>query len=156
LHGNVTMPRRALRLLQTGWCTPHTYGGNVYVACLVLAVLVLCTPCAQVPSPRSAALQPDYALIARASSDPASQVILYYHMSFRLCVLVAGRAGLVHVLHETECLAEAWASACCEADTRGELLGGFRPYRPRVASLYAGGDISNASWLACECTTLHR
>jgi hypothetical protein len=41
----------------------------------------------------------------------------------------------VHALHETECVAEAWASARCEADTRGELLEGFRPCSPRVASL---------------------
>jgi hypothetical protein len=74
----------------------------------------------------------------------------------RLCVLVAGRAGLVHVLHETECLAEAWASACCETDTRGELLGRFRPCRPRVTSLYACGDTSETSWSACECAALHK
>jgi hypothetical protein len=54
-------------------------------------------------------------------SDPTSQVILYRHCG--LCVLVAGRAGLVHVLHETVCLAEAWTSVCCEADTRGGLVG---------------------------------
>jgi hypothetical protein len=62
----------------------------------------------------------------------------------------------VHVLHETECLAEAWASACYEADTRGELLGGCKPCRPRVASLCAGGDTSETSWSACECAALHK
>jgi hypothetical protein len=46
--------------------------------------------------------------------------------------------------------------ACCETDTRGELLGGCRPCRPRVASLCACGDISNASWSACECAALHK
>jgi hypothetical protein len=45
--------------------------------------------------------------------------------------------------------------ACYEADTRGELLGGCRPCRPRVALLCAGGDTSETSWLACECAALH-
>jgi hypothetical protein len=62
----------------------------------------------------------------------------------------------VHVLHETECLAETWASACCEADTRGELLGGCRPCRPRAASLRARGDTSKTSWFACECAALNK
>ena len=61
----------------------------------------------------------------------------------------------MHVLHETECLAEAWASACYEADPRGELLGGCKPCRPCVTSLCACGDTSNASWSTCECTALH-
>jgi hypothetical protein len=150
------MPRRAPRFPQTAWCTSHTDGCEVYVPHLVWAVLVLCAPCTQVPSPRWAALQPDYTSISGSRSDPTSRVILYYHLFVCLCVLVAGRAGLVHVLHETECLAEAWASACCETDTRGELLGGFRPCRPRVASLCACGDISNALWSACECAALHK
>jgi hypothetical protein len=123
---------------------------------LVGAVLGLCAPCAQVPSPRSAALQPDYTSITGSRSDPTSQVILYYHVYCCLYVLVAGRAGLVHVLRETECLAEAWASVCCETDTRGELLGGFRPCRPRVASLRACGNILKSFWSACECAGLHK
>jgi hypothetical protein len=69
-----------------------------------------------------------------------------------LCVLVAGRASLLHVLHQTECVAEAWASA----DTRGELLGAWRPCRPRVASPRARGDTSETSWFACECAALHK
>jgi hypothetical protein len=64
-----------------------------------------------------------------------------------LCLLVAGRAALVHIWDETECLAEAWASACND-DTRGELLGGCRPCRRRVASLCVCDDTSKASWLA--------
>jgi hypothetical protein len=149
------MPRRAPRFPHTGWCTPHTDGCEVYEPHLVGAVLVLCAPCAQVPSPRLAALQPDYTSITGSRSDPTGQVILYYHEWSRLCVLAAGRAGLVHVLHETEYLAEACASACCEADTRGELLGGCRPCRLRVASLCACGYTSKTSWLACECAALH-
>jgi hypothetical protein len=69
-------PRTALRFPQTGWCTPHMYGCEAYMPHLVGAVLVLCAPCAQVPSPRSAALQPDYTSITRSHSDPTSQVIL--------------------------------------------------------------------------------
>jgi hypothetical protein len=73
-------------------------------------------------------------------------------MHCRLCVLVAGRAGLPHVLHETECVAEAWASA----DTRGELPGGCRPCRPCVASPRARVDTSKTSWFACECAALRK
>jgi hypothetical protein len=64
---------------------------------LVGAVLVLCAACAQVPSPRWAALQPDYTSITGSRSGPTSQVILYYHVYCHLCLLVAGRAGLVHI-----------------------------------------------------------
>jgi hypothetical protein len=149
------MPRRAPRFPHTGWCIPHTDGWEVYVPHLVRAVLGLCAPCAQVPSPRWAALQPHYTSITGSRSDPTSRVIVYYHIYCRLCVLVAGRAGLVHVLHETECVAEAWASACYETDTRGELLGGCRPCRPRVALLRACGNIFTSSWLAHECAALN-
>jgi hypothetical protein len=73
---DATMPRRALWFPQTSWCIPHTDGCEVYMPHLVGAVLVLCAPCAQVPSPRSAALQPDYTSISGSRSDPTSQVIL--------------------------------------------------------------------------------
>jgi hypothetical protein len=68
---------------------------------------------------------------------------------------IAGRAGLIHVLHETECLAEAWASVCCEAGSRGGLLEGCRPCRPRVTSLCACGNILTSSWSAYECAAPH-
>jgi hypothetical protein len=42
------------------------------------------------------------------------------------------------------------------ADTRGELLGGCRPCRPRVASPRARGDNSETSWSACQCAALHK
>jgi hypothetical protein len=57
------------------------------------------------------------------SSAPASQVISKCHLYGRLCILLAGPAGAVHILLKTDCPPAAWASACCAADTRGGPLG---------------------------------
>jgi hypothetical protein len=139
------MPRRTPRFPQTGWCTPHTDGcDEVYVPHLIGAVLVLCAPCAQVPSPRfgriAARLHIDNLLTLGPYKSGDTVVPLV------LSLVRAGGGGepALCMYCVRQCLAEAWASACCETDTRSELLGGFRPCRPRVASL-------RACWRHLQC-----
>jgi hypothetical protein len=70
-----------------------------------------------------------------------------------LCVLVAGRSGLVHVLHE---IRMSDRSLGIGRHAR-RAPGGLQPCRPRVASSpHARGETLETSWSACECAALHK